>query len=507
MAYKLPTIDETLGFLIALARGLLPTRHWGSRFVPGWKFLKTIAGATTDTHAGIAAAVAEAMPDTATIAGGGLDRWIGIAKPGGLATRKGATPARKSNAARIKGNVGAAFAAELQLLHRPSGKLFKITEGGNIPAAGFLDVDVVAIDVGSVTRLEKGQVLEFIATPANIKQQVELQLALDEDGDDEEQQGAARNRLLEVLGTAATGGNQVDFVAWAKKETGINAAFCYPNRAGIGTVDIAALHSGSGSARKLTAGERADLLAVLKERAPTQVGGTGGGLRVLTCIDETANVEITITPNGQAQYAFDYDDTAGPATVIAYDVATRRVQLSAARPSTMKAGARVCFKGVASDESGAPVVIEALHADADKFLLSAHPKKIDGTDATPANTDLVYAGGPLTAIIRDALVAHINGEDLIAASTGPLPASIAGTTIGKEVLVTGIGTANPGGLYGAWTGGLLRGNLETIAMYTRGVRNKNVITPAADLEATDYAFPLDDQIGLLNPGYVLVRRG
>jgi hypothetical protein len=34
-----------------------------------------------------------------------------------------------------------------------------------------------------------------------------------------------------------------------------------------------------------------------------------------------------------------------------------------------------------------------------------------------------------------------------------------------------------------------------------------VITPAVDQEAVDYAFPLDTQVGLLTPGYVLVRRG
>lgn len=511
MAYKVPTLDEMLGFLIALARGLLPTRHFGSRFVPGWKVLKTVAGAATDEHAHITAAIAETMPDTATIAGGGLDRWIGFTKPGGIGTRKGATPARKANAGRITGTVGAAFTANLQLLHRPSGGLFEILETGVIPAAGFIDVDVAAISTGSATRLEKAQVLEFLAPPANINRNVELQLALDEDGDDEEQQGPARNRLLAALGTSASGGNQSDYVGWAKAQTGIAAAFCYPNRAGIGTVDVAALHSGTGAARKLTSGERAELLAKLKALAPSQVGGTGGSLRVLTCVDETANVELTITPNGEAQYAFDWDDSTGPATVLAWTALTRVLQFTAARPATMTAGARLCLKGVASDQSGAPVTIEALHADADKIILAAAPTKIDGTEAAPANTDLVYAAGPLTSLIRDAIIAHINGEDLIATSTGPVPASIAGSTVAKEVLVEGIGTANPGGKYSgtgiAWTGGLLRGALELVAMYTRGVRNKNVITPAADLEATDYAFPLDDQIGLLNPGYVLVRRG
>lgn len=521
MAYKLPTLDETLGFLIALARGLLPTRHFGSRFVPGWKLLKTFAGLATDEHAHIAAAVAEAMPDTATVKGGGLPRWIGIVKPGGTATLKGATPARKANAGRVRGTLAAPFTVGAQLLHRPSGLLFQINESGSIPAALFLDVDIVAISTGSKTRLEKGQVLEFLQPPAGINPMVELQLGLDEDGDDQEQEGAARNRLLEALGTAASGGNQADFVAWCKAESGIFEAWCYPNRAGIGTTDIAAIHSGTGSARKLTAGERTTLLAKLKARSPSQVAGEGGALRILETVDQIAQIELLVTPNGEAQYAMDWDDSAGPATVLAWTAATRTLQFTTARPTTLKAGDRIVFKGVASSHDGAPVVVESLHADADKVILQTVPKKIDGADALPTNTDLVYAGGPLTAIIRNAILAHLNSEIVYAGPAGPLPASVAArdgiSTTKLEILATGIGTANPSGKYGSWTGGILRGNLEKIAMYTRGVRNRNVVTPVADVEATDYEFPLDHQIGLINPhapdpitgtlGYVLVRRG
>lgn len=50
---------------------------------------------------------------------------------------------------------------------------------------------------------------------------------------------------------------------------------------------------------------------------------------------------------------------------------------------------------------------------------------------------------------------------------------------------------------GARVGSLLRGTLQRIVTYTRGVRSTSVITPAADQEAVDYAFPLDTQIGLL----------
>jgi hypothetical protein len=67
--------------------------------------------------------------------------------------------------------------------------------------------------------------------------------------------------------------------------------------------------------------------------------------------------------------------------------------------------------------------------------------------------------------------------------------------VNLKLLLDGIGTANPAGTYGGWRGGLLKGALSTIAMYTRGVRNHTIVTPA-DHQATDYAFPNDSQIGL-----------
>jgi len=499
MAYQVPSLDDMLGFLTALFKGLLPTRNVGSRFVFNWKLLKVIAGAVTDIHANVASAVKDVMPDTALDAA--LDRWLAIFSPGGSGLRKGATPSRKSSAGRVRGAVAATTVIGDLLVHRASGLSFQVNSNATIPVGGFVDVDILAIDKGSKTRLEAGEVLEYLSTPAGLKTQVELQLALDQDGFDSEQNGAARSRLLAALSSPTAGGNQSDYVGWALAQIGIAAAYCYPNRAGIGTVDVSALHAGTGTARILNPSEVTALQAVIALLAPAQVGGTGGSLRILTSIPQTANVEITLTPDGSPQYTFDWDDTAGPATVLSWTPATRTLQFSAARPSTMQAGHRLVFGGVATLQDGAPYVVEALAIAGDSVILQTAPT------VAPANTDLVYAGGPLTQPVRDAILAHLNGDVLYADASGPLPGAIAESTTNLQILATGIGTANPSGVYGSWVGSLVRGTLQKIAMYTRGVRNQNVITPAADLDATDYAIPNDAQIGLLNPGYVLVRRG
>jgi len=511
MAYKVPSLEEMLQFSVAHFKAMLPDRNVGSRFSFNWKLLKTITGGATDVHAHVDTGLKDVMPDTAR--GGALDRWIFIFAPGGKKLRKAATPARKAAAGRVRGSVAATTAVGDRLIHRPTSLLFQINSNGTIPAtagAAFVDVDIVAVDTGSLTRLKKGEVLEYTSAPAGIQTKVELQKDLSDDGFDGEQDGDAHNRLLAALATPSSGGNQSDFVGWILAQLGISGAFTYPNRAGVGTIDVVGLHTGVGTARILNNAEAAALLAALQALAPAQLAANGGALRVLTVIGGSvdaanlANVELTVVPDGSPQYAFDWDDTTPP-VVLSWTLATRTLQFTGGtRPITLQAGHRICLRGVASSQDGAPLVVEAL-SGADSVILQTAPAN------NPAAGDVVYAGGPLTDVVRGAILAHLNGDVLYAAPTGPLPgaAAVASSTSVAQlhVLATGIGTANPGGIYGPWIGTLLIGTLATIATYTRGVRKHTVITPAADQEAVDYAFPLDNQIGLLTPGYVLVRKG
>lgn len=507
MAYKVPTLDELQSFLVALFKALLPNRNIGSRFSFYWKLIKVIAGAVTDVHAHVVAAGKDIMPDTTSKAA--MDRWLKIVGT----FRKGATPSRKTNAGRITGTAGTVIPIDTQCFHRPTGLLFKINEAAVIPAAGFIDVDIVAISTGSLTRLQAKEVLELSAGIAGASSQIKLQLNLDEDGYDNELDGAAQVRLLSALGDPAAGGNQADFVKWMLQQIGINAAYCYPNRAGIGSVDVAALHTGTGVSRLLSAGERNVLLGALQLLAPTQLGAPGGALRVLITTQETLNpedrIEVTVTPDGQPAYAMDWEDSVAP-IVLLWTALTRTLQFTLARPATMKAGDRICIKGIASDQDCAPVVIESL-SGLDSVVLSTVPKKKDGTDGAPGATDIVYAGGPLTAPIRDAIIAHMNSDVLYAGSNGPLPGSVAAresvSVITLNRLLDGIGTANPAGKYGAWSGAFRRSAIATICQYTRGVRNHVVVSPATDVEATDPPFPKDDTIGVLSAGAVLVRKG
>lgn len=495
MPFKVPSLVEMRDLLRAVGRHLFPDRNYGSLYSYHSKRATFVAAAVTQIHAHVDTVQKDVMPNTAAD-DGPIDDWGEIK---GI-ERKGATPARKAAAGRVRGANGTAVPVDQELVHPASGLRYKIATGTTVPSALFVDADIVAIDTGAQTRLLAGEVLEFVSVPVGLETEVVLQKDLDEDGTDREQFGAYRRRVLASFSDETSGGSQSDYVKWALEVEGVAYAFAYANRAGLGTVDVVGLHSGSGAARHLNSGEREELLAYLKTKAPASVAGTPGALRVLETVSDEQDVEIVLTPNGQAANAFDW--TGGALTVLLWTAATRTLQFTADRPASMKAGHRLSFKGAVTAQDGREFKIEAL-SGTDSVILETAPT------VAPANLDLVYSGGPLVTPIRNAIVGHMNGEIVYAgAGSVPLPESAIESTVGLEVLAEGIGPANPDGKYNGgvvWIGGLIEAVLAAIAMSKAGVRNVEIVAPAADYEATDDAFPNDAQIHLIVPGSVLVR--
>ncbi len=458
--FVVPTLEELHTFLIALTKALFPDIDVSPSSFPAL-FGRTLAAAATDNHAHLVSVKADLLPDTAE--GAALDRWGAVVgRP-----RKGATPARKADALRVVNNDVVAHDVTIgdELVH-VSGLRFQINETISVPAGQDLDVDVVAIDTGSATRLAAGEVLKFTTPLAGIEEAAELQIALDEDGDDQEGDGAYRNRVLDRFRTPPLGGAQNDYETWALEVVGIATAYVYPNRAGLGTVDVAALHVGTGSARILNPGEVAELQAHLDEKRP--IGAT---VRVLEVVEQAVDTEVTVRSTGEEAYAWDWIDET-PLEVDAWNGGTRQLTFTIARPDTMAAGGRIVIRTVAGTGAGAPLVIESL-VGADDVILEEVP------DVAPVAGDLVYAGGALTDPVRAAVAAHI----------------------------ASLGTANPDDTsYGSWEGNLRTATLGGVVADVVGVRGLTLIAPAADVEADDPPFPGDAEINLLVPGRVLVRR-
>jgi uncharacterized phage protein gp47/JayE len=458
MAFEIPTLDESTLFAVAHYAALFPEDDV-SRASFNFLWCLTFAACVTSNHAHIEAVKNDVIPDQSE--GDTLRRWAAIRG----VTPKGATGARKANALRVVGTPATAIPALSELVHDDTGLAFRVTAAAVIDAVGYVDVDVAAISTGAQTQLAAGQLLRFTTPIANVEEVNELQLDLDEDGTDAELDASLRLRVLSRFSAPPRGGAQADYVQWAIEVTGWEVAYTYPLRAGLGTVDVAALHAGSGDARVPTPTEVEELQALIDLKRPVSVKQT----RVLLVEAETENVEVTVIANGEPEFAFDWDDSTPP-EVAAWTAGTRVLQFTADRPASMKAGDRLTFS---TGETGAERVIEVLGPGTDEVTLEA-----DDAGDTPEAADLVYSGGPLVEPARAAI----------------------------QALIDSLGTANPDSdRYGSWEGSLRPTAISRAATSVEGVLDGTVVAPAATVEASDPDFPDDDTIGLIIAGRILVR--
>jgi hypothetical protein len=245
----------------------------------------------------------------------------------------------------------------------------------------------------------------------------------------------------------------------------IASAYVYPLRRGRGSVDLAALHAGSGSVRVLSPQERAALQTLIDARRPVHLKS----FRVLDVHVRPVDVEVTLEERPGAEHAWDWDDTA-PLEVAAWEGATRTLTFTTDRPSDMAAGDRLVVKTALG--SGAELAIEALHADSDKVVLARAPS------APPTPGDAVYSGGALVISVRAAILAHID-------ALGP--------AVGEH------GT-------GEWDDALSPARILAEVLKLEGVRNGTVLAPAVKVTPADPPFPTDGWVELLVPRQVLVRR-
>jgi uncharacterized phage protein gp47/JayE len=464
MAFETTSLDDQHAFALALYRVLLAELDT-SENSHNWKWTRTQAGGTFGNQAHIEAVKNDVMPDTAT--DDMADRWGNIRG----VKRKTATPASKANALRFTGTASTPIPDQTLLTHIPSGLQFRTVGSFTV---GGTDASVIAIDVGSQTRLNAGEVLTLQQPIAGVNDDAELQLALDQGGDDAELDGDYVPRYLERFKNPPLGGTQSDFVKIATDSIengggGMFAAYCYPNRVGVGTVDVTALHAGSGLFRILTAGEVTALQALYNVRRPVAVKA----LRVLTVVSQAVSVHATVVDDGSLASAWDWDDTTPP-TCLTYNAGTRTLQFTGGtRPSTMQANDRIT---ISDGATGKERVIESL-SGADSVVLVADASG----DVPTAGVSTIYSGGPLVQPARLAV----------------------------QALFDSLGTANPdANRYGSWEGNLRPTAIGRALTGVSGVLDiGTLVTPVATVVANDpFNIPIDSTIGLLIPGALLIRK-
>ncbi len=457
MPFPIAPFDELRAIVIASMSGRFPDAAL-SKHHDLYKRISAIVLGILDVHYHTRQVGLDVMPDTAS--GDFLDRHGVIWD----VTRKAAVGGSASSALRVVGSVGATVPNLEPMTHPASGLLYETRSGGVIPAGGSLDVDFGAVSTGIQTNLEVGQEVQFDVTPANLETEAAVVVEL-VGGIDAEIDADLRDRILNRIGEPAAGGNRNDWEqAVLEALASVNTAYVYPNRNGLGTVDLVGLKTGSGSIRVLSGGENATILTAVDLFRPVTATA-----RMLTVTTLDTDVEITVIPESDPVFAFDWIDSVPP-IILTYVPGTRILTFDAARPASMAVGGRLSVDDPLSD--GVESVIEAL-SGTDAVVLE------DDLGYAPTPTNVVYSGGPLVQPARLAIIA----------------------------LFDALGSANPdANPYGPWEGNIRLSTLFEAVQTISGVLDSTIVDPVANVEATDPAFPVNTTIELLTPGKILVRK-
>jgi len=140
--------------------------------------------------------------------------------------------------ATISGTSGTTVSAGLQL-QDAVGALYEVTADAVVGGGGTVDAAVWALQGGTAGNLDAGAPLTITASiPGLNAAAVVVSLA---GGDDAEGDTALRERLLEVMRNAPAGGAAADYRRWALEVPGVDRAFVFGTRRGLGTVDVAVM--------------------------------------------------------------------------------------------------------------------------------------------------------------------------------------------------------------------------------------------------------------------------
>lgn len=169
------------------------------------------------------------FPDTADT--GFLEKHAGLR---GLRRRNATYAAGKG--ATVSGNPDAVIAVGLQI-KTEDGRFYETTESEVIPAGGSVVVAVRSLATGAAQNIKTSTKGSFMAAPVGVSSDVVLNDVVG--ATNAESDSSLLERLLNKIRRPAAGGNRYDYKDWALEVDGVEQAYVYPLRRGLGTVDIA----------------------------------------------------------------------------------------------------------------------------------------------------------------------------------------------------------------------------------------------------------------------------
>ena len=136
----------------------------------------------------------------------------------------------------ISGNPDAVIAVGLQI-KTEDGRFYETTESAVISAAGSVVVAVRSFATGAAQNIKTATKGSFMAAPVGVSTDVVLNDVVG--ATNAESDSSLLERLLNKIRRPAAGGNRYDYKDWALEVDGVEQAYVYPLRRGLGTVDIA----------------------------------------------------------------------------------------------------------------------------------------------------------------------------------------------------------------------------------------------------------------------------
>lgn len=169
------------------------------------------------------------FPDTADTAF--LEKHAGLR---GLRRRNATYAAGKG--ATVSGNPDAVIAVGLQIKTEDE-RFYETTESAVISSEGTAVVAVRSLATGAEQNIKTATKGSFMAAPVGVSSDVVLNDVVG--GTNKESDSSLLERLLNKIRRPAAGGNRYDYKDWALDVDGVEQAYVYPLRRGLGTVDIA----------------------------------------------------------------------------------------------------------------------------------------------------------------------------------------------------------------------------------------------------------------------------
>lgn len=416
MAISTFSLDELEAQVLAFFANRFPGRDLGTESWLG-KQARATAMALLALQKAIEDADHDGSPSTKTSTGaldafavlfGLLSNQAGYGRNGPVAASGGVGPAT--------GTKGTIFADGLLVLASDGVTQIKlsgaVTIPGVPPGADSISAKFIAVTTGVAGNLPAGSVLTWVNPPSGADSTVQLGSALS-GGLEQESDSALLGRIFDRLQKPPKGGAAVDYRAWAEaSDSGVHRAYVYPNRGGLGTVEVVAVSGGSGTGRVPSAAVLAACDAYVGARRPVTVQGYRSLAPAMPGGNGMA-IRLRLMPSAK-KFAFDWNDTAATYKVSAYAAGPPAVlTLDQIAPASLKSAVDAgLLPRVQVEATGGPCIpVQASitgWADAAGKTALTLQNPLPAGWTVPTLNDVVRAGGPIVATIAQALLDYVD---------------------------------------------------------------------------------------------------